>query len=103
MSQPTMTLRLHAPLDAEFARPELRHELVQVTVNGKPYTARVTNVRLEGETNEAMHADVSMWMEERAECEDQDHAGPTGPVLFTLDELGQSVTAAEREAARAAR
>lgn len=77
----TMTFRLHAPLDRTIDPEELvaSGRLVPVTVDGRQFNARATKATV-------CHGafEVDLWMDPTA------GTGPTGPVLFTLDELGHS-------------
>ena len=88
----TLTLQLHLDAEHNPILPE-GFGVVPVAVNGKRYRATVSRT-LTDETGTKIH----LWMEP-----DGVPGGPDGPVLLTLDELGHSVSAAEREAARAAR
>ncbi len=92
-AEPTITLRLHAHLSHTPLLPEMFGK-VPVTINGKRYVATITR-----DTTDETGTAVDLWME-------PDGFGPTGPVLFTLDELVTSharAVAAELDAAREAR
>lgn len=87
----TATLHLHMPAEHDPIQRE-GFGVVPITVNGRAYRGLITKYERD-ETGTA----TDLWLEPSA------GAGADGPVLFTLDELGHSVSAAEREAARAAR
>lgn len=90
---PTATIRLHMPAEHDPIQRE-GFGVVPITVNGRAYRGLITKYERD-ETGTA----TDLWLEPFAGA----GAGADGPVLFTLDELGHSVSAAEREAARAAR